>query len=371
MIKGRFNSFNSGRVNFFLLAVITVIIFASVLKIMAQVLLPFTVAVLLALVTSPTVRFLERFRIPRVVSAIFILLVIFGILYAMGMILYTSGRTLLTLYPRYEVKIRGIYIQLARIFELPYDEYMTIFQNIWGQADIRTRVREMTLSFTNGFLSFLSVAFMVSIFMIFLLFEAVFLREKLDKAFEITRAERIKKISTGVITQITHYLSVMFFVSLLNGALAGIGLAIIGVEFAAVWGVIQFVLNFIPNLGSIAAGIGATAFALVQFWPNPEPIVATALVMLGVNILCGFIIMPKAMGDSLGLSPLVVLISLLIWGWLWGFAGLILAVPMTAIIKIVCENISVLEPISVLMGSRKAVMAIKSEEEKPDLVNPD
>ena len=199
--------------------------------------------------------------------------------------------------------------------------------------------------------------------MIFLLFEAVFLRTKLDKAFE-GRAERIRKISSSVITQVTNYLSIMFFVSILNGAMAGVGLWIIGVEFAAVWGVIQFVLNFIPNIGSIVAGLGATAFALIQFWPQPGPIVATALIMLGVNIFCGFIVMPKAMGDSLGLSPLVVLISLMIWGWLWGFVGMILAVPMMAIIKITCENIPVLEPISTLMSSRKAVMAMYSSEEK-------
>ena len=362
-MKSRFIQFNSGRVNFFLLAIITVILVSAVLRITASVLLPFTIAVLLAFVTSPIVKFMEKFHIPRIVSALFILFFLFGILFVMGIILYNSGQTIISLYPRYEVRIRMIYIWIARFFELPYDEYISIFENIWGQADIRTTVREMTLTFTNGFISFLTNAFMVSIFMIFLIFEAVFFRQKLDTAFPGPRAERIKRISGDVISQITNYLSVMFFVSILNGLMAGIGLALIGVEFASVWGVIQFVFNFIPNIGSIAAGVGATAFALVQFWPEPGPILVTALVMLGVNILCGFIILPNVMGDRLGLSPLVVLVSLLIWGWLWGFAGLILAVPMMAIIKIVCQNIPFLEPIAVLMGSRKVAMAIRPSEE--------
>jgi predicted PurR-regulated permease PerM len=218
----------------------------------------------------------------------------------------------------------------------------------------------MTLTFSNAFLLFLRDAFMVALFMVFLLFEAVFFREKLDRAFEGERAEQIKKISADLMTQVTRYLSIKFVISLITGLLAGIGLKIIGVEFAVVWGVIQFIVNFIPNIGSIAVGVAVTAFSLVQFWPDPMPILITGLLMLAINLTLGSILEPKIMGDRLGLSPLVVLVSLLVWGWIWGFAGLILAVPMIAIIKIVCENIPVLEPISILLGSHKAVMAAKS-----------
>jgi predicted PurR-regulated permease PerM len=83
--------------------------------------------------------------------------------------------------------------------------------------------------------------------------------------------------------------------------------------------------------------------------------------MLGTNVVLGSIMEPKIMGDKLGLSPLVVLLSLMIWGWLWGFAGLILAVPMMVIVKIVCENVPMLESISILLGSRKAVQAKAAE----------
>jgi len=144
----------------------------------------------------------------------------------------------------------------------------------------------------------------------------------------------------------------------------GIGLMIIGVEFAVVWGVVQFVANFIPNFGSIAVGVAATAFSLIQFWPNPAPVVATALLILAMNIVLSYFVDPKITGDNLGISPLVILLSLLIWGWIWGFTGLIIAVPMMAIIKIVCENIPVLEPISILLGSHKAVKAAKSGKEE-------
>jgi len=362
----RLQGFNSGRANFFLLMVITVVVFGAVLKITSPVVLPFTISMLLAIVTSPAVKFLEKFHIPRIVSVFLVLFLLIGALVFIIVVLYSSGRTIISLYPRYEARITEIYIWVARIFELPYDEHLSIFDNLWGQIGVRNRVRIMTLSFSNTFLVFLRDAFMVSLFMVFLLLEAVFFREKLDKAFEGTRAQQIKKISSDLIKQVTHYLSIKFIISLVTGVLVGIGLRIVGLEFAVIWGVIQFIMNFIPNIGSIAAGVGATSFALIQFWPDPAPVVAVGLIMLGLNMIIGSIMEPKIMGDNLGLSPLVVLVALLAWGWLWGFTGLILAVPMMVIIKIVCENIPVLEPVSILLGSRKAVMAAKSRDGKEE-----
>jgi predicted PurR-regulated permease PerM len=360
MDKG--NQFNSGRAVFFLLAVITVILVGAVLKITSSMMLLFTIALLLALVISPLVNFLGKFRIPRITSVLLVLLFLVGALYAMGMILYSSGRSLLTLYPRYEARITEIYIWVARLFELPYDEHLSIFDNIWGQAGVRNSVRDMTLAFSNTFFGFLSNSVMMVIIMIFLLLEAVFFKEKLNRAFEGTRADQIKKIGMDIMKQVTRYLSIKFIISLVTGFLVGLCLWVIGVEFAAVWGLIQFVLNFIPVVGSIAVGVAATLFTLVQFWPDPMHVVAAGIVMLTLNMVIGMIIEPKIMGDNLGISPLMVLVFLMIWGWLWGFAGLILAIPMMSIIKIVCENIPVLEPISILLGSHKAVLAGRNTE---------
>ena len=333
---------------------IAVFVFGAVLKITSSVVVPFTISLLLAIVTSPIVKTLEKFRIPRIVSILLVVIFFLVILLFIGMVLYNSGRTIIALYPRYEVRLTEIYIWVARLFELPYDEHLSIFDNIWGQVGIRNRVRVMTLSFTNTFVSFLRDAFMVTLFMVFQLLEAVSFRSKLDKAFEGPRAGQIIKISTDVMSQITRYLSIKFILSAITGIIVGIGLKLVGVEFAIFWGVIQFVFNFIPNIGSIAVGLAATAFALVQFWPAPGPVIATGLIVIASNMAIGYIMEPKIMGDRLGLSPLVVLVSLLLWGWIWGFAGLILAVPMMAIIKIVCENVRMLEPISVLLGPQKA-----------------
>ena len=365
-MNGRFQGFNSGRVTFFLLAIITVILFGGVLKMTASVVLPFTVALLLALVTSPMVKFLEKFHIPKIVAILLVTILLISGTVFLGMVIFRSGRTIVNVYPRYEARLTEIYIWVARFFELPYDEHLSFFDNLWGQIGIRSRVRIMTLSFSNAFVRFLGNALMVAIFMIFLLFEAAFFKEKLNSAFQSSRSDQIKKISSDIMTQVTRYLSIKFFISVANGVIMGVGLMIIGVEFAILWGIIQFIANFIPNFGSVAVGVAATAFSLIQFWPEPGPVLATGLVILMMNIILSYFVDPKITGDNLGLSPLVILVSLLIWGWLWGFTGLIIAVPMTAIVKIVCENIPVLEPISILLGSSKAASAAaaaKSEEQ--------
>jgi len=370
-MKDRYQHFNSGRVNFFLLALITTILFGAVLRITASVVLPFTVSVLLALVTNPLVKFLVKLRIPRVVSIFLVLFLLMGGLFSVGIVIYSSGRAILTVYPKYEARLTEIYIWVARFFELPYDEHLSIFDNIWGQIGVRNRVRVMTLSFTNASVNFLKDAVMVAIFMIFLLVEASFFREKLERAFEGKRAVQITKISSDIMTKVSRYLSIKFFISVANGVIMGAGLKIIGVEFAVVWGVIQFIANFIPNFGSIVVGLAATAFSLIQFWPEPAPVIATALVILAMNIVLSYFVDPKVTGDNLGLSPLVVLLSLLLWGFIWGFTGLILAVPMMVITKIVCENIPMLEPISVMLGSRKAALASKSNEYVEEIVSSD
>jgi predicted PurR-regulated permease PerM len=173
----RFNGFNSGRMNFFLLTIITVILFGAVLKVTSVVVVPFIISWFLAIVASPMVRFLEKHRVPRIISVAMALFLLFACLFFMGMILFSYGRSLLEVYPKYEARLSEIYIWIARFFELPYDEHLSFFDNIWGQIGIRNRVRVLTLSFSNAFFSFLKDAFMVSLFLVFFLLEAVFFIE--------------------------------------------------------------------------------------------------------------------------------------------------------------------------------------------------
>ncbi|MCL2233055.1 MAG: AI-2E family transporter [Treponema sp.] len=355
--------FNPGRPIFFLMVFICCIIAGAVLRLTAVVLLPFTIAVLLAFVMYPMVKKLDKIRCPRTVSILLVVFIIVTGLYVFGMILFTSGRMIAEQFPRYEHRFIEIYTYIARVFELPFDEDLTFFENLWAQLGIRTFVRDFTLTFSNVLLQFIISAVLVILFVVFILMEASFIREKLDTAFE-NRSDRINKMGHDLMSQVTRYLAAKFVISLANGVIFAVSFHLVGLEFAVVWGVIQFLLNFIPNLGSITAGVVISLFALIQFWPDPIPIIMVLAIILAVNLILCNIFDPKIVGEHVGISPLIILLSLAIWGWIWGFAGMVLAVPMTVIIKIVCENIPIMEPVSILLGTRKSTRAKRAERER-------
>ena len=340
---------------------ICVIIAVAVLKIASTVILPFTIAVLLAFVMYPVIKGLDKVRCPRVISILLVIIIIVTGLYVFGIVLFTSGRMIINQLPNYEYRFTQIYNWVADMFDLPNDHELSFWQNLWGQAGIRAFVRDFTISSSNIFLRFLSSAVLVVLFVVFILLEASFIKQKLTVAFE-SRIARIGRMGHELISQVTRYLTAKFLISLANGIIFAVGFSIIGLEFAIVWGVIQFLLNFIPTLGSIAAGVTISLFALIQFWPEPGPIIIVIVIILGVNLMCN-IFDPKIVGDHVGISPLIILISLSIWGYIWGFAGMVLSVPMTVIIKIICENIPIMEPVSILIGSRKSVLKKRAEQE--------
>lgn len=357
-----FKTFHSGRAVFFMMVFLCVIFAAAVLKIASTVILPFTIAVLLAFVMSPLIKAMEKIRCPLYLSILLVVFIIITGMYIFGMVIFSSGRMIIMYLPKYTNRFNDIYNWLAQLLDLPNNQELSFYQNLWGQESIRTFVRNFTISSSSIFFRFLSSALLVVLFMVFLLVEASFFRDKFMIAFE-NRIGRIDRIGNDIMFQITRYLGAKFIISLANGIVLAISLGFAKLEFAVVWGVIQFVLNFIPTLGSIVVGVIVSLFAIIQFWPDPGPVILVISILLGLNIITS-VLDPKIIGDNMLISPLVVLASVAIWGYIWGFAGMVLAVPMTVIIKIVCENLPIMEPISIMIGSKRSTFARKAESEK-------
>jgi predicted PurR-regulated permease PerM len=353
-----------GRTRFVILAFICSVVVVAALKLAAQVLMPITIGILLALVLYPLVLAFNKLRIPRVISIVLVVAIIAAGLYALGVVLFSSGRAILSRYPRYESRLTEIYVWVADFFNLSYNQDMSFFENIWNQIGVRQKIWGLTYSLSNSFIDFFKNALIILFLVLFLLIEASQFNEKIELAFE-QRADRVKRIGSDIMNQVVRYLAAKFFISLLNGLVFAIGLSLIKVEFALGWAVIQFILNFIPNLGSLASGVLVSLFALLQFWPEPGPVILVIGFILAANLVLSYILEPKIIGDNVGISPLVVVISIVFWGWLWGFAGMVLAVPMMGIIKIICENFKFLEPASILLSSKKAVRAKKAAQEAP------
>ena len=241
---------------------------------------------------------------------------------------------------------------MAEIFNLSYDSDLSLINNLWNQLGVRNAIQSMAVSFSNNLITFARNLTVVSLFLIFLLMEMGLFKAKAIAALDGKTPGRITLIMRDIIQQVTKYISVKFFISLLTGIFVFLGTWVVGLDFPIIWGFLAFVLNFIPNFGSIISGILTTFFALVQFWPKPGPVIWVGFVMLAVNMILGNFVEPKVQGRNLGLSPFIIIVSLSVWGWLWGFLGMILAVPMMVILKIICENISFLHPLSIFMGSK-------------------
>jgi len=341
---------------------ICVIFAAAVLKIASTVILPFTIAVLLAFVMSPLIKVLEKIRCPLSLAILLVVLMIIIGMYIFGVVLFSSGRMIIMYLPKYTNRFNDIYNWLAQLLDLPNNQELSFYQNLWGQEGIRTFVRNFTIYSSSIFFRFISSALLVVLFLVFLLVEASFFREKLLLAFE-HRIGRIDRIGEDIISQVSRYLAAKFIISLANGIVLAILLAFAKLEFAIVWGVIQFVMNFIPSLGSIVVGVIVSFFALLQFWPDPGPVILVISIILGTNLIT-YVLDPKIIGDNVRISPLVVLASVAIWGYIWGFAGMVLAVPMMVIIKIICENIPIMESVSIMMGSKRSTYTRKLDNEE-------
>ncbi|MGP1523664.1 MAG: AI-2E family transporter [Treponema sp.] len=355
---------NFARPIFLLLLVLTVIVLAAVLKVTGTFLVPVTIAMFVSLVFEPLIVTLNtKFKIPWIAGIFIVLTLVIVSVWIIASLLLSSIRTIIDLYPRYEERFTVIYKTIAGLFALPYNAESTLFQNLWGQLSIRQTLRNFAFSLSNSLIVFFKDLLLVLLFAVFFLLDLRYLRQKLDFAFGDDSKGKAAIIITDIIQQVTRYMSVKFFISLLTGVLIFLGTFAVGMGFPILWGFLAFILNFIPNFGSILSGVLTSVFALVQFWPKPAPVVFVAVLMCAVNFILGNIIEPRVQGRHLGLSPFIIIVSLSFWGWLWGFTGLILAVPMMVILKIICENVSILHPAAVLMGNYTYTHELQKEQE--------
>ncbi len=336
----------SNRVTTASLLLIVVFIIGVVLKLARPVLFPFFLAIFLSFTLYPVLDFLTRFKIPRSVAIVFILLVTFFLVFLLGNLLYSSGKTFATEFPKYGQKINDILVSISERLPIPSKELEPF--NLMDQLNFNN-IGNMLLSTLGTFVSFLYNLFLILIFLVFILAGRGETEAKIFRSFNREQGETFIQIKNNIDTQIQRYLGIKTVVSFITGLLATVVLLFFGVDFAIVFGFLTFILNYIPNIGSIIATAFPLVIALVQFdtlWPA-----FWILIILGtLQMIIGNFIEPRIMGQGLGLSPLVILFSLFFWGWLWGFPGMILAVPIVAVIKIVTSNIPSLKFISILIS---------------------
>ncbi|MFO7849258.1 MAG: AI-2E family transporter [Spirochaetia bacterium] len=345
-----------------LLGVIAVILLGAVLKLASSILLPLIIAVFLSFIVAPIVNFLDKSRIPRILAIFVVILIFFGVIFLIFLFLQTSVNSLIREYPKYAARFTEVNLKITEMISERFEVEVDIFEQINWQVALRDYLVELSGSFVQIATSFV----IILIFLIFLLMEKPFFKYKLARAFGDETGKQIGRIIEHINQQIGRYINLKFFLSLATGFIVWFFLQLIGMDFAIVWGVLAFLLNFIPSIGSTFVLIITITMGVIQFYPDMGKIVAVFISMTGTQLLIGNILDPKLQGRRLDLSAFLILFSLIFWGWIWGPVGMFLAVPITVIIQIVCYNIAPLRPLAVLMSGGQVL----KDEAPPEVVPP-
>jgi predicted PurR-regulated permease PerM len=327
------------------IAVIVLFVVGVVLKLARPVLIPFILAVFLSYIIDPALTFLTGCRCHRPGAVLIVLALMFVFLYLAGALFYSSGKSLAAELPKFQGRIS----EITQFLEKGVGPFKVDLSSALGKLDIG-KIGALIVSALGPFFSILGNLLLVFLFLIFIVSGRGRAAGKIQKALGDGRSGRIKAVIEAINAQTRKYILIKTALSLANGLIVWVVLAIFGVEFAPLFGFMAFVLNFIPDIGSLVATVLRVGFAFFQFGTFWTPFLIL-VITVGLDSILGYFLEPKIMGKGLGLSPLLVFFSLLFWGWLWGIPGMILSVPLTAVIKIVCQNVPALRPVAVLMGS--------------------
>lgn len=327
------------------LVIITVLAVGLILSKAAQVAIPFMLAFLLALLLAPVIKAGGRYHIPPVVMVVFVLAALAAICLPFGILLNSKLQGMMQILPIYYNKLVIIGQTLLNEWNIPKD--------FWTDINWYNTIGRYLTGLTGFTLHWIGNLVMIMIFLVFMLLESPYMGNRLKMAFKGRTGVVVGEIGDKIVSQISKYLRTLAVISFATGLCVWIALMMLGIDFAITWGVLAFFLNFIPTIGSIMASIPPILIALVQFYPNWVPCLLTCVALLAIQVTIGNIMTPKIMGDALDLSPVVILVSLMFWGLIWGFSGALLSVPIAVMIKIICENIPNLHFVAMLMCSAK------------------
>lgn len=337
--------------NFSALTVAAFLIIIGIAMYASSIITPVLLALFITIICAQPIRWLEKRKVPNGFAVLIVLLVILLFFFGMAELIGQSVSQFSRDIPQYESRLSELTSYLFNtLHSMGFEISLDKMENLINPGKI--------MNFTTSLLSALG-SLMGN--MILILFIIVFMLLELN-SFSV-KVNAIINTSVGSVSyfkridkSIRQYLGLMTIMSFLTGLFVWIALTIIGVKYAILWALLAFALNFIPNIGSIMAGIPAIIFALIQLGGGG------ALWTLGsyvvINMTIGSIIQPQIMGKGLGLSTLVVFISLIFWGFVFGTIGMFLSVPLTMVVKIILEQKESTKWIAIMLGTEKEAQAI-------------
>ncbi len=343
-----------------ILAAVVIVIYG--MQMMSVLLVPFLIAAFLALITVRPMLWMQQHRVPSSLAALIIVTMLMLILAIVAMILGTSIADFTAALPTYQARldsiVAGVFEWIKTTFEL--DESTDSITDMIDPGFAMGLVAGLL----NSLREVLTNTFLIVFTMIFILLEASTAETKFEAAFG-RRADSIAS-AREFMQNLGRYLGIKTLVSMATGLCAGLLTWSIGLDFPLLWAMIAFLLNYVPTIGSIIAAVPAVLLALVQIGPGAAS--ATALGFVGINVVFGNFLEPRLMGYGVGISPLVVFVGLIAWGFIFGPVGMLLSVPLTMTLKMALESDERTRWVAILLGSeRDAVHALRSRErEEPE-----
>jgi AI-2 transport protein TqsA len=336
------------RVETVCLLILTALGITGALYVFRSVLIPFVLALFLTICLTPVIDAqVKRFRIPRPVAILTTVLIGCAVLVLVGLLIAAAANEIVQSKDEYQKQVRQM---LVKTRGLVPDDWRVGDPNDPSGPLVRIpsdTIRKVLTDTASSIMDVLSNGLLVLIFMIFMV------------AGKPQRKASAGSLWGQVESKINRYVLTMVFTSGITGILVGLILTIIGVKFGWMFGFLAFLLNFIPNIGSIIA----TVLPLPVAFIDPQlGIFAKVLVVIipgGIQFVMGNLIQPKMMGQSLDLHPVMILLSLIFFGTLWGVIGMILASPMTAVIKMLFERFEYTRPIAELMAGKTDLLTKK------------
>lgn len=321
-----------------------------VLRELEGILVPLIIAIFIALLFQPFYKWMKSKKIPGFIAITVIITIIIIISNITSVFVYAGIDSITANSAYYEAKIAELYVNLTTMLNLSPEQTASIKESL----QIKNLMHESSVTgavsgIFSGVLSIFSNFVLILIYVIFLLSEFGSIRRRVARAFNQDRAVVMYKTFIDIFRDVRKYIIGKTLLSFAQSVVIWAILEIGGVEFAFMWAFIFFIFDFIPYIGSIVVSVFVGFAMIFQFGEFLYPVIITVLLIIVQNVK-GNMVEPKVLGDQLDLSPILLLVSLLFWGYVWGIVGMILAYPIMSMIKIVFMNFPQTRPMAIMMS---------------------
>lgn len=345
------NEAKSDKFKNFVFGLILIVLLYVILKELQSVLIPFFVALIIAFIFEPFYSWMLRKKIPAFISIIIVLIVILVIANISSVFIFTSISSFQAQAPTYQNKFLALYGEIGKVIQ----SNKTIFEFLQNNINLDRFINEINIgSILESILSGVTGLFLnfilILIYVVFIITETDDFKKRLKQAYTLKRAAAISNAIDDVFDDIKSYLLNKTLINFVHAVIAYIIMIIFNIDFAIVWAFLIFFAAYIPNIGATISTIIPFLSALLQYGSFGIPFIFLVL-LSAVGFVMGNVVEPKVFGNRLNLSPILIIFSLIFWGYLWGIVGMFLAVPIMSMIKIILSKFEGTKAISLIMSN--------------------